>query len=117
MWVQQVNQCEFLVAPPTLDLFFASDGCANVAMRLEIDESLDVVPFGETIAELLLVLECSSFQVIGNATIKHAIGAAEDVDVIDRHGGEFCHESWGWAIVLARSRREFSCSHGGVSMV
>jgi hypothetical protein len=38
LWIDRANELELLFAPPAFELFFPSDGCANVFVTLKVEQ-------------------------------------------------------------------------------
>jgi hypothetical protein len=62
-------------------LFFPSDGCANVFVTLKEEQALAAIGRSETFLRALLMLHDAQIQVAGDANVKRACMAAENVDV------------------------------------
>jgi hypothetical protein len=74
-----------LFASPAFELFFPSDGCANVFVILKVEQSLAAIGRSETFQLALLMLDDAQIQVAGDANVKRARMAAENVDVVAGH--------------------------------
>src|ERR1700689_4628100 len=79
------NEVELLFAPPAFELFFPSDGCANVFVAFKVEQALAAIGCSETFERALLVLLDAQIQVAGDANVKRACMAAENVDVAAGH--------------------------------
>ena len=79
--IDRANQVELLFAAPAFELFFPSDGCANVFVAFKIEQALAAVGRSETFQRALLMLHDAQIQVAGDANVKRACMAAENVDV------------------------------------
>ena len=53
--IDRANEVELLFAPPAFELFFLSDGCANVFVALEGEQALAAMVRGETGLNLMMV--------------------------------------------------------------
>ena len=74
------NEVELLFASPAFELFFPSDGCANVFLTLKVEQAIAAIGRSETLQSALLMLHDAQIQV-GDANVKRACVAAENVDV------------------------------------
>src|ERR1700685_4262914 len=83
--IDRANEVELLFAPPAFELFFPSDGCANVFVSFKVEQALAAIGRSETFQRALLMLHDAQIQVAGDANVKRACMAAEDVDVAARH--------------------------------
>jgi hypothetical protein len=72
---------ELLFAPPAFELFFPSDGCANVFVTFKVEQALAAIGRSETFQRALLMLHDAQIQVAGDVNVKRACMAAENVDV------------------------------------
>jgi hypothetical protein len=79
--IDRANEVELLFAPPAFELFFPSDGCAHVFVTLKVEQALAAIGRSETFQPTLLVLHDAHIQVAGDANVKRACMAAENVDV------------------------------------
>src|ERR1700689_274938 len=79
------NEVELLFAPPAFELFFPSDGCANVFVAFKVEQALAAIGCSETFERALLMLHDAQIQVAGDANVKRACMAAENVDVAAGH--------------------------------
>jgi len=68
------------------ELFFPSDRFANVFITLKVEQALAAIGRSETFPRALLMLYDAQIQVAGDADVKRACMAAENVDVAARHG-------------------------------
>ena len=50
------NEVELLFAPPAFELFFPSDGCANVFVAFKVEQALAAIGRSETFQRALLML-------------------------------------------------------------
>ena len=82
--IDRANEVELLFAPPAFELLFPSDGCANVLVALKIEQALAAIVRSETFQPALLMLHDAQIQVAGDAHVKRACMAAENVDVARR---------------------------------
>src|ERR1700720_2659 len=83
--IDGANEVELLFAPPAFELFFPSDGFANVFITLKVEQALAAIVRSETFPRALLMLHDAQIQVAGDATVKRACLAAENVDVAAGH--------------------------------
>src|ERR1700689_1209460 len=83
--IDRVNEVELLLAPPAFELFFPSDGFANVFVAFKVEQALAAVVRSEAFQRTLLMLKGALIQVACDANVKCACMAAEDVDVATRH--------------------------------
>src|ERR1700722_4860509 len=83
--IDRANEIELLFAPPAFELFFPSDGCANVLVALEVEQALATIGRSETFQRALLMLHDAQIHVVGDANVKRAGMAAENVDVAAGH--------------------------------
>jgi hypothetical protein len=79
--IDRANEVELLFAPPAFELFFPSDGCANVFVAFKVEQALAAIGLSETFQRALLMLHDAQIQVAGDANVKRACRAAENVDV------------------------------------
>ena len=79
------NEIELLFAPLAFELFFPSDGCANVFLTLTVEQALAAIGCSETFQRALLMLHDAQIQIAGDANVERACMAAENVDVAARH--------------------------------
>jgi|ERR1700691_1459901 len=91
--IDRVNEVELLFAPPAFELFFPSDGCANVFVAFKIEQALAAVGRSETFQRALLMLHDAQIQIAGDANVKGACMAAENVDVATGHS-KMLASSW-----------------------
>jgi hypothetical protein len=73
------------IASPAFELFFSSDGCANVFVTLKVEQALAAIGRSETFQRALLMLHDAQIQIAGDANVKRACMAAENVDVAAGH--------------------------------
>jgi hypothetical protein len=73
------------LAAPVFELFFPSDGCANVFLTLKVEQALAAIGRSETFQRALLMLHDAQIQVAGDANVKRACLATENVDVAPGH--------------------------------
>ena len=78
--MDRANEIELLFAPPAFELFFPSDGFANVFVPFKVEQALAAIFRGETVYCALLMLHDALIQVAGDANVKRACMAAENVD-------------------------------------
>src|ERR1700730_5954246 len=64
LWIDRANEVELLFASPALELFFPSDGCANVFVTLKVEQALAAIGRSETFQWQI--------QVAGDAKVKRA---------------------------------------------
>src|SRR5271155_4813984 len=83
--IDRANEVELLFAPPAFELFFPSDGSPNIFVTLEVEQALAAVGVSETFPRALLMLHDAQIQVAGDANVKRACMAAENVDVAAGH--------------------------------
>jgi hypothetical protein len=83
--IDRANEVELLFASPAFELFFPSDGCANVFVTLKVEQALAAIGRSETFQRALLMLHDAQIQVAGDANVKRACMAAENVDVAAGH--------------------------------
>ena len=83
--IDRANEVELLFAPPAFELFFPSDGCANVFVAFKVEQALAAIGLSETFQRALLMLHDAQIQVAGDANVKRACMAAENVDVAAGH--------------------------------
>src|ERR1700689_3085866 len=83
--IDRANEVELLFAPPAFELFFPSDGCANLVVTFKVEQTLAAVDRSETFERALLMLHDARIQVAGDANVKRACMAAENVDVAAGH--------------------------------
>jgi hypothetical protein len=79
------NEVELLFAPSAFELFFPSDGCANVVVTLEVEQALAAIVRSGTFKRALLMLHDTQIQVARDANVKRACMAAENEDVSAGH--------------------------------
>ncbi|HET6217403.1 MAG TPA: hypothetical protein VFE27_10330 [Acidobacteriaceae bacterium] len=84
--IDDANEVELLFAPPAFELFFPSDGFANVFVTLKVEQALAAIGRSETFLSALLMLHDAQIQVAGDANVKRACMAAENLDVAAGHG-------------------------------
>jgi len=84
--IDRANEVELLFASPAFELFFPSDGCANVFLSLKVEQALAAIGRSEAFQPALLMLHGPQIQVAGDADVKPACMAAENVDVATSHG-------------------------------
>src|ERR1700676_5180276 len=78
--IDRTNDVELLFASPAFELFFSSDGCAYVFVTLKVEQALAAIGRSETFQRALLMLHDAQIQVAGDANVKRACLAAENVD-------------------------------------
>src|SRR6202030_3252267 len=83
--IDRANEVELLFASPAFELFFPSDGCANVIVTVKVEQALAAIFRSETFQRALLMLHDAQKQVAGDANVKRACMAAENVDVAAGH--------------------------------
>jgi hypothetical protein len=83
--IDPANEVELFFASPAFELFFPGDGCANVFLTLKVEQVLAAIGRSETFQRALLVLHDAQIQVAGDANVKRACMAAENVDVAAAH--------------------------------
>jgi hypothetical protein len=79
--IDGANEVKLLFASPAFELFFPSDGFANVFITLKVEQALAAIGRSETFPRALLMLHDAQIQVAGDANVKRACMAAENVDV------------------------------------
>src|SRR6202051_4853578 len=84
--IDRANEVELLFAPPAFELLFPSDCCANPLVALKIEQAFAAIVRSETFQRALLMLHDAQIQVAGDANVKRACMAAENVDVAAAHG-------------------------------
>jgi hypothetical protein len=80
--INRANEVELLFASPAFELSFPSDGRANVFLALKVEQALAAIGRSETFQRALLMLHDAQIQVAGDANVKRACMAAENVDVL-----------------------------------
>ena len=93
MRIERFDQGDLSGAEPALDLFFTGDGGADVAESLHVDEFAGALTGRKARDLMLLVLQDTSLDVVGDTGVEDAGCAGHDVDVVgpgvDRvHGDE-----------------------------
>jgi hypothetical protein len=83
--IDRPNDVELLFAPPAFELFFPSDGVADLFVALIVEQALASIFCSETFERALFMLHNSPIQVAGYANVKRACIAAENVDVATAH--------------------------------
>jgi hypothetical protein len=83
--IDRANEVELLFAPPAFELFFPSDGCLNVFVTLKVEQAPAAIGRSEAFERALLMLHDAQIQVAGDANVKRACMAAENVDVAAAH--------------------------------
>ena len=78
--IDGANEVELLFAPPAFALFFPSDGFANVLITLKVEQALAAIVRSEPFPRALLMLHDAQIQVAGDANVKRACMAAENVE-------------------------------------
>ena len=78
--IDRANEVELLFAPPAFALFFPSDGCPNVFLAFKVEQALAAIGRSEIFQRALLMLYDAQIQVAGDANVKRACMAAENVD-------------------------------------
>jgi hypothetical protein len=71
----------FFARRPASELFFPSDDCANIFVAFKVERALAAIGRSEVFPRALLMLHDTEIQVAGNANVKRACKAAENVDV------------------------------------
>ena len=82
--IRQLDQPNFLVASPTLELLFPSDGRRRGREFLEAHQPIDVVSRGKARHFLHLVLVNSPLEIVGNSYVESPREARDDVHEIAR---------------------------------
>jgi hypothetical protein len=77
--IDRANEVELLCAPPAFESFFPSDGCANIFVAFKVEQALAAIGRSETFPRALLMLHDAEIQVAGDANVKRACMAAENV--------------------------------------
>jgi hypothetical protein len=75
--IDRANEIELLFAPLAFELFFPSDGRANVFVSLKVEQALAAIGRSETFPRALLMLHDAQIQVAGDANVKRACMAEE----------------------------------------
>src|SRR5580692_11605081 len=76
--IDGANQVKLLFASPAFELFFPSDGFANVFITLKVEQALAAIGRSETFPRALLMLHDAQIQVAGDANVRRApIGCRE----------------------------------------
>ena len=112
--ILRLDQCEFFLAPPGFDLFFAANRVAYVSEWFEVDQSSYAVSLCESWKQLFFVLRCPAFQVIRDSYIEDARRTGQDVDVINQDGRDFVTSE---AALSFREERGIRGSPSGVGRV
>ena len=77
-----LDQRQFFLTQPSFDLLFSADCVADVAVALQIDQTVDVVAVRKSRNPMVLVLPDPLFEFAGYAAVKGARAACHDVEVI-----------------------------------
>ena len=80
--VALLDQRNLSLPLPTLQLFFASNGCRNLPIGLVIAQAVNPILGGESTKRVLFVLTHSKGQIAGDADVQRAAEAAENVNRI-----------------------------------
>ena len=80
--VALLDQRKLSLPLPTLQLFFTSDGCRNLAIGLVIKQAVNLILGAEPAKSVLFVLTHPKGQVAGDADVQRAAEAAENVNRI-----------------------------------
>src|ERR1700677_2853936 len=91
--IDRANEVEFLCAPPAFELFFPSDGCANIFVAFNVEQALAAIGRSETLPRALFMLHDTEIQVAGDANVKRTCMAAENVDAGAGHS-KMLASSW-----------------------
>src|SRR5580704_19573063 len=91
--IDRPNEVKLLFAPPAFELLFPSDGCANVFVAFKVEQAVAAIGCSETFQRALFMLHDALVQVAGDANIKCACMAAENVDVAAGHN-KMLASSW-----------------------
>jgi hypothetical protein len=83
--IDRPNEVELLFAPPAFELFFPNDGVADVIVAFKVEQALAPIFRSETFERALFMLHNSLIQIAGDANVKRACIAAENVDVATGH--------------------------------
>jgi hypothetical protein len=83
--IDRPNEVELLFSPPAFALFIPGDGCANVFVAFKVEQALAAIGRSETFQRALLMLHDAQIQVAGEADVKRACMAADNVDVAAGH--------------------------------
>jgi hypothetical protein len=83
--IDRANEVELLLAPPAFELVFQSDGWANVFLAFKVEQALAAIGRSETFQRAFLMLHDAQIQVAGNADVKRAWMAAENINVAAGH--------------------------------
>lgn len=86
LWIHYANQSELLLAAPALDLLFATDSVAYVAVRFEENKAGNTVLCCETLIDVLFVLDYAALEMIRDTGVKHTGCAGKDIDMVYSHG-------------------------------
>jgi hypothetical protein len=81
--IDRAHEVELLFASPAFELFFPSDDC--VFLTLKVEQALAAIGRSETFQLALLVSHDTQIQLAGDANVKRACMAAENVDVAAGH--------------------------------
>src|SRR6266700_1521484 len=68
--IDRANEVELLFASPAFELFFPSNGCANVFVTLKVEQALAAIDRSETFQPALLMLHDAQIQVAGDVQCK-----------------------------------------------
>ena len=79
--IDRANEVELLCPPPALELFFPGDGCANIFVAFKVEQALAAIGRSETFPRAFLMLHDTEIQVAGDADVKRACMAAENIDL------------------------------------
>jgi hypothetical protein len=85
--IRRLNQADFLLATPALELFLAGDGIADVAEGFEVNQPVHVVLRGESGHQFVSVLKEPTRHIVRYADIEDTGLAGEDIDEVFAHMG------------------------------
>ena len=92
MWVQSIDQADFLRSRPFLQLRFSSDGVANVSIMFVIDQGFALIPGSEPHLGTFAVLVSPAREAVRHPDVKNRMfPVRNDIDpevVITRHESE-----------------------------
>jgi hypothetical protein len=71
----------FFAQPTAFELFVPGDGFANIFVAFKVEQALAATGRSETFPRALVMLHDTEIQVAGNANVKRACMAAENVDL------------------------------------
>ena len=62
--IDRANEVGLLFASPAFELFFPSDGCANVCLTLKVEQALAAIGRSETFQRALLMLHARRYRLL-----------------------------------------------------